>query len=196
MPELAEQISTLHKPQRAESERKLMAGFPVHTDNSLLTLAPRASCSGLAVRDYASGKWVHVERSMADDEAILFCGDPLSFVSRHHFPACMHRPDAMEMVRQAPKARLSFPFFLYPDADATLDSTRTRAALRAADGSSALPEPEPATLSVADLKLNVGDCRGSWPWKRERYYDGLVLADDANPFPGELTQYEKRDGYS
>ena len=56
--------------------------------------APRASCSGLSVRDYAGGRWIRIERHMADDEALLFCGDPIAFVSAHHFSACMHRPDA------------------------------------------------------------------------------------------------------
>ena len=27
-------------------------------------------------------------------------------------------------------------------------------------------------------------------------FSGLVMADDANPFPGELEAYELRDGYS
>ena len=53
--------------------------------------------------------------------AVLFCGDPIAFVSRHHFPACMHRPDALEMARQAPKTRYSTPFFLYADDEAILD---------------------------------------------------------------------------
>jgi isopenicillin N synthase-like dioxygenase len=44
--------------QREAATARLVAGFPVHTDSSLLTLAPRASMPGLAVRDYSSGEWV------------------------------------------------------------------------------------------------------------------------------------------
>mmetsp|Transcript_48603 Transcript_48603/g.120520 ORF Transcript_48603/g.120520 Transcript_48603/m.120520 type:complete len:100 (+) Transcript_48603:2-301(+) len=99
------------------------------------------------------------------------------------------------MARQSPQQRLSMPFFLYPDSDAVLDSNITKHTLRAADGHSALTALPLPQLSVADLKLNVGGCRMNWPWKKERYYSGLVLADDANPFPGEMDSYQKREGY-
>lgn len=81
------------------------------------------------MRDYASGNYVRIERTMAADEAVLFCGDALSYVSSHHLPACMHRPDSLEMARAAPKTRLSFPFFLYADDESTLDPTCCTAAI-------------------------------------------------------------------
>jgi hypothetical protein len=121
---------------------------------------------------------------------VLFGGDPLSFVSRHHFPALMHQPDGPLMASHAPSRRLSMPFFLYCDDDAVLDAGLARGSLRAL-----APLPRPSRLPMRHLKLNVGGCRQSWPWKAQPYYDGLVLADDANPFPGELTQYELRPGY-
>ena len=60
---------------------------------------------------------------------MLFCGDPLAFISRHHIPACMHRPDGLEMAMQAPEKRLSTPFFLYADEEGVFDSGLCRADL-------------------------------------------------------------------
>ena len=115
MVDLAQQLQAIRSddPGRRKAERTLMAGFPAHVDSSLLTIAPRGTVSGLSVRDYATDKYIRIERCMADDEAVLFCGDPLSFLSGHRLPACMHRPDGLEMARQAPATRLSTPFFLY-----------------------------------------------------------------------------------
>ena len=107
MPELAAQLEAL-PPRSAERERarrRFVAGFPTHTDSCLLTLAPRASCAGLGVRDFATGDWVDVEAAMGPHQAILFCGDPLAYISRHHFPACMHRPCAETMASHAPHVR-------------------------------------------------------------------------------------------
>lgn len=67
VPELGAQLEAipLGSAQRLEAERTLMAGFPTHTDGTLLTLAPKASVSGLAVREYETRKWLRVERQMA-----------------------------------------------------------------------------------------------------------------------------------
>ena len=178
-------IPAAQAAQKKEASRRLMAGFPAHVDSSLLTLAPRASCSGLSVRDYAGGRWIRIERHMADDEALLFCGDPIAFVSAHHFPACMHRPDALEMARQMPSTRLSTPFFLYADEEAVLDQAAARGPLlrRGAHAQPAQPGP-PARLAVVDFKLNVGNCRELWPWKASEYYSGRVLCRDSDSFPG------------
>lgn len=119
---------------------------------------------------------------MAEDEAILFCGDPLAFVSRHYFPALMHRPAAVQMLGHAPTTRLATPFFLYPDEEAVLDSTRTRHTPHLAEGMT-LYELEPPLLPVTHFKLNVGSCRDLWPWKRMTYYKGLVICRDSDSFP-------------
>ena len=155
-----------------------MAGFPAHVDSSLLTIAPRANVSGLSVRDYASGRYVRVERHMQPDEAVLFVGDAISFVSSHHFPACMHRPDALEMVRAAPSTRLSTPFFLYADKEATLDAT-----LAARDLPGTM-RPSAPRLSVRDFLQNRGNVREEWSWKASRYYVGRVICRDSDEFPG------------
>ena len=60
-----------------------MAGFPAHVDSSLLTLAMRANVSGLSVRDWSTGKYLRIERRMADDEAVPVAGDALVV---HLFP--------------------------------------------------------------------------------------------------------------
>lgn len=130
--ELGAQLKTIPKSERREASRRLMAGFPAHVDSSLLTLAPSGSCSGLSVRDYATNQWIRIERHLAPDEAVLFCGDPIAYISRHHFPACMHRPDAIEMAKQAPRTRLSTPFFLYADDEATFDQELLRPGLNEA----------------------------------------------------------------
>ena len=184
VPELAAQIARLDAAAAPLATARLVAGFPTHTDSSLLTLAPRASFAGLGVRDFATGEWLDVEAAMRDDEAVLFAGDPLAFVSRHHLPACMHRPDGALMAAGAPDTRVSTPFFLYPDAEATLDSGATRPGLRAAGGGS-LPELRPPTLSVRHFQMNVGGCRDAWPWKATPYYDGLAICRDSDSFPGD-----------
>ena len=61
---------------------------------------------------------------------MLFAGDPLSFIARHHFPAAMHRPDGLLMASHAPKRRLSMPFFLYCDADAVLEVAKSKVGLQ------------------------------------------------------------------
>lgn len=137
---------------------------------------------------------------MRADEAVLFAGDPLAFATRHHLPACMHRPDALimagaqaELARRAggpggvansSPARISTPCFLYPDLEAALDSSRTRPELSAAEGGP-LPTPRPARLPVEHFQRNLGGCRDRWPWKGSAYYRGLVIASDDDPFPGE-----------
>ena len=182
VPALAAQLAPLEGDQLQRARRRLRAGFPPHTDNSLLTLAPRASVAGLVVRDFSTGRWERVEAALAEDEAILFAGDALSFASRHFLPALMHQPDALQMAEAAPATRLSAPLFLYPDVEATLDSTQLRPELRAPDGA-ALPRPQPARLPVRHLNLNVNNCRAAWPWKASEYYEGLVLARDEDSFP-------------
>lgn len=163
-----------------------MAGFPAHTDSTLLTLAPASCVSGLAVRDFATSRWLRIERVMAEDEAILFCGDALAFCSRHYFPACMHRPDALEMLQSAPSTRVATPLFLYADEEAVLDSTRVRGELL---HDSPLPSPTPSRLSVRDFSLNVDGCREKWPWKQQgEYYSGLVLSRDSDHFPGRALE--------
>lgn len=146
------------------------------------------------MRDYATGKWLRVERQTSEHEAILFCGDPIAFISCHFFPACMHRPDALEMARQAPHTRISAPFFLYPDKQGTFDAACMRAELldgESDDSSGArgrrkrvLQRPSPSTLSAEVFKFNVGNCREEWPWKGEEYYSGRVLCRDSDHFPG------------
>ena len=81
----------------------------------------------------------------------------------------------------APATRLSTPFFLYPDDGAVLDSTLLRSDLCF---SRPLPSPAPPTLPVAHFKANRANCRGTWPWKATRYYRGLVMGRDSDPFPG------------
>ena len=186
--ELHQQLKMIPRgtPQHREACRTLMAGFPTHTDSSLVTLAPRASLSGLAVRDYATSKWLRVERQMAHDEAVLFCGDALAFCSRHYFPACMHRPDGLEMCRAAPATRIATPLFLYADEDATLDASRVRPALleQAQHAGEPLVAPSPLKLPTRHFRLNLNRCRETWPWKRSPYYHGLVLCRDSDHFPG------------
>ena len=183
VPELGAQLQQIEQRSalRREAERTLMAGFPTHTDGSLVTLAPRATLSGLAVRDFADDRWLRLERHMAADEAVLFGGDPLAFCTRHYFPACMHRPDALEMCRSAPSTRMATPLFLYPDSDVIFDSTRVRMELRAPDGAEL---PPAGRLHERDFRLNVGQCRERWAWKQLPYYAGLVLCRDSDYFPG------------
>ena len=182
--ELAPQLAEIPKGDdetRLEAERKLMAGFPAHVDSSLLTLAMRANVSGLSVRDWSTGKYLRIERRMADDEAVLFAGDALSYISSHVLPACMHRPDSLEMIRQAPSTRLSNPFFLYPDEEALLDPKLCT--FPHGDGGAAVCDLPP--LSVRDFRLNIANVREEWPWKKtERYYLGRVICRDSDHFPG------------
>ena len=77
-PGLPQLILQALQPSRKQAGlRALRDSFPVHTDGTLLTLAPRGSCPGLAVKDYSSGEWLPIEATMADDEAVLFCWKPL-----------------------------------------------------------------------------------------------------------------------
>jgi hypothetical protein len=182
---LAEQLSAIPPGThtRRGAERKLMAAFPSHVDSSLVTIAPRATVSGLAVRDVADGRWLRVERQMAEDEAVLFGGDPLAFVSRHYFHAAMHRPDALEMARQAPATRITTPYFLYCDEEATLDASLCRI-----DDAAALTHVTPQRIPVPSFRLNVGNYREEWPWKAQPYYGGRVISRDSDAFPGLETE--------
>ena len=181
--DLGKQLDAIPRghPQRTEAERKIMAGFPAHVDSSLLTIAPRGNVSGLSVRDFSHDKYVRIERSMSKEEAVLFVGDALSYLSAHRLPACMHRPDGLEMARQAPATRLSLPFFLYPDEEATLDPS---CVTLDDDAARAAAWPARPPLSVTRFRLNVDNVREEWPWKRRKYYDGRVIARDSDHFPG------------
>lgn len=170
---IGELPAQLSKLPPSEAEEALRGTFPPHTDGSLLTLAPRAACAGLRVRHYGTGAWVDVEEAMAPDEAIVFAGDALSFVSRHHLPALMHHADASRMLGRLPQTRLSLPFFLYPDAESVLDASATLPYLLRA-----IPLSGPTLLPARDLVDNTHNCRDGWPWKRLAYYQGLVMTPD------------------
>jgi len=177
VPDLAAQLASLPPERHDQGLQALRDAFPTHTDGTLLTLAPRGSCAGLLIRDYSTGEWISVEEDMEEDEAILFAGDALAFCTCHLLPALMHRPDGVEMARFAPARRLSLPFFLYPDADAILDSGRLRPELCAQHAARVL-RPSPPTLPASHLPYNTNRCRDRMPWKGESYYDGLRMSKD------------------
>jgi isopenicillin N synthase-like dioxygenase len=70
LPDVGAQLEALPagSSARAEATRRVLAAFPAHTDSGLLTLAPRGSCPGLSVKDYATGEWVDIEATLADNE--------------------------------------------------------------------------------------------------------------------------------
>ena len=177
VPELAAQLESLSTDMVDQGVQALRDVWPVHTDGTLLTLAPRGTVPGLAVREYESSQWLSIEDQMVAGDAVLFCGDALSYCSCHLFPALMHQPDGVTMARSAPQRRLTCPLFLYADTTAILDATQLRPEL-VAEHAQRIQQPVPSTLPASHLPLNTGKCRDRWPWKRETYYEGLRMSRD------------------
>jgi isopenicillin N synthase-like dioxygenase len=139
--------------------RALRSGW--HADNTLLTIAPAASCVGLHCR-LLDGTSVYPERQMLPDHLLVFAGDALSYLSGGRLLALMHE------VTPPPSAapRLSMPFFLRARRMAYLDPACASCG-SADERILALPR-----LRVSDLERNVGNVRSSWFWKRLHYFAG------------------------
>lgn len=153
-----------------------VAGLPVdklqpvlsdHTDSSFLTVATKATVPGLELRDFGTLEWSEIERTMRDDEVLVFAGDCLSRVSNNYFRSLLHRPSASAMVEQWPP-RLSTPFFLRGRPDAVLD---TRWCTPSLIGEVAPFIAEP--ISVDRFADNVGGARDAVPWRSDPYYESF-----------------------
>lgn len=165
-------------------------GNNVHTDNSLLTVAPPGSAIGLCASmptcaDARGGAARRVavkpEAHMASDELLLFAGDALSFLSRGRIPSLVHWVEAP----QGDEPHFSMPFFLWPRLDALLDPNGTAASPRGvteaaereasmgSDDQSAMLSPPLQPILQRAIEANVHNVRRSWPWKRDNDYYAL-----------------------
>lgn len=117
-----------------------------HTDNTLITAAPRADVPALQLAKRAEGGresvWEAVEAQMGPDDVLVFAGDALCALTRGRYAAGLHRVPPGEYVG---KWRMSTPYFL-----------RAR------------PGAELGMLTQDELERNVRNCRRSRPWMRSR----------------------------
>ena len=86
-----------------------------HYDMGLLTLIPRGSSPGLQIRPDPRQPWLHIERRMAEDEAILFAGMTLARLT--NITALQHRVEVDGQVR------MSAPYFHRPSPRTLLAAT-------------------------------------------------------------------------
>lgn len=131
-------------------------GVGSHTDNSFLTVAPRATAAALELLPFDDqGAWLDVERVMPDDAVCVFVGDSLSKLTGGRIPSVIHRPSQQACLDALAhgQGRVSMPYFLRGRLDAVLPGGDT----------------EPVT--VAQLENNERGCRATWPWKRCPYYE-------------------------
>lgn len=130
-----------------------------HCDNTLLTLAPAGTRTGLRVRTLDGQHCQPEERMAADGAFIVFAGDALSYLSGGRVPALMH--DVVAPPAGASPPRLSAPFFL-----------------RGRRGALLRPPPPLAPLGVEALERNAAGERMGFPWKREgplaEYYGAVA----------------------
>ena len=99
--------------------------FDEHTDSSLLTLSTLCpGAPGLELRDAAApdGGWLSIEQhpDVSELDVEVHVGDFLSFLTKDHFPSCVHR---VTRPKRGP-GRLSFPFLVRPRQDHVLDTRR------------------------------------------------------------------------
>ena len=113
---------------------------------------------------FAGGNWVMVEPELADHEALLFVGEMLSVLTRHHFTPCLHR------VVMGQPGRVSIPFFFRPGQNVVLApiSSPVLDRLERAGKLDALTST--VRISVTDFLTNPGNCRASLPWRSQQYY--------------------------
>lgn len=126
---------------------------PWHTDGTLLTLAPAGTAARLVCRHASDGSPITPEASMMPDEALMFAGDVLSFLTGGAIPACMHA------VLPPPAAgRASMPFFLRPGRNVTLRPPASCAGVQS------------ITMAQLERMENERGIRQGWPWKQSTYY--------------------------
>lgn len=160
--------------QRKLTEHAFQTGN--HTDNSLVTVAPRATIKALELLPFDCDKvteFMNVEEAMEENELCVFVGDSLGKLSGGIYPSVVHRPnekkclDAFSKIREDGKTefeveqlrrvfgRISFPFFLRARPDAVLNTMVSKYSNTTTD------------ISVAELETNKARCREQWPWKND-----------------------------
>lgn len=133
----------------------------IHTDNSFLTLAPRASVAALEISPFTKeggNTWVNIELEMGEDVVCCFVGDSLGLLTKGFYPSVVHRPNEQLCLEPLAKARsakeramfgrISCPFFLRGKQNARVDAATT----------------------VSDIEINKDMCRLKWDWKQFEYY--------------------------
>eukprot|EP01102_Stenamoeba_stenopodia_P007348 TRINITY_DN2060_c0_g1_i1.p1 TRINITY_DN2060_c0_g1~~TRINITY_DN2060_c0_g1_i1.p1 ORF type:complete len:245 (-),score=54.38 TRINITY_DN2060_c0_g1_i1:90-824(-) len=90
---------------------------PPHADLGLVTIGPRSAMPGLQAVDMivkdkgGRGKWIDVEKLMAEDDVAVFVGNTMGHVSNGYYRPMLHK-----VSRPTNKDRFSLPFFLrFPD---------------------------------------------------------------------------------
>lgn len=96
-------------PAHNTSSDESVVAFGAHTDTSFVTVAPCSSVHGLQMR-FADGSWRSVETDPS--QVIVFTGEIMQILTRHHYRAAVHR------VIASSTRRISCPFIIrgYPKA--------------------------------------------------------------------------------
>jgi isopenicillin N synthase-like dioxygenase len=82
-----------------------------HEDINLVTVLPKATCSGLAVFS-KDGRWVEVEQEAS--HCVVLIGDMLEQITQGELQATTHK------VLSSPSARMSISFFCNPNDETPL----------------------------------------------------------------------------
>lgn len=135
------------------------SGAP-HTDNTIITAAPRADVPALEVCLPSSPEWLDVEVTLLDDDVLVFPGDALCAITRGALPALLHRVPPARYEGRAPR-RLSTPYFLRARPGALL-----RPVLSTEHPGDDAGREQP--LTAAHIECNMGDCRRRRPWMATR----------------------------
>lgn len=90
-------------PAQDTSSGEIAVAFGAHTDTSFVTVAPCSSIHGLQMRS-ADGSWRCVETDPT--QVIVFTGEIMQILTRHHYRAAVHR------VITSSSRRISCPFII------------------------------------------------------------------------------------
>lgn len=100
--------------------------FDEHTDASYVTIAPVSVTPGLQMRHPETDEWLDVECGLdgCGGDLVVFIGDFVEVLTKRTYAAARHRVIATpEVDHQLAHRRLSMPFLVRGQPDATIDTT-------------------------------------------------------------------------
>jgi len=151
--------------------------FDEHTDASFLTLAPVSFTPGLQMRHAVTDEWLDVERGLdgRGGDLIVFVGDFVEILTKQTYAAARHRVVASrEEQEQLGMRRLSMPFLVRGQPDATIDTTQF------------VPE-ESDEAPLARLNMNYRDLRRFLDLKGRKRFRGERLLQGSPGDPAAVT---------
>lgn len=97
-----------------------------HTDSGIFTILIQEHLSSPSLRVYAKDAWI--DASCLDNIFLVNLGDMLQFWTNGLFTSTPH-----QVIHKVPRSRISLPFFVYPNIDATIKPIGTQEQFNSTD---------------------------------------------------------------